>query len=419
MIETLRTITEGRIEDIALENMVNAKLCQLIATKNVRFKQNANSDPTPLGYYSFCFIPSGFGKDKAVRFIDKNFMPFLKDKITKMIDRYKQELQSRLYAEAAQLETKARKEAEKQAEEQLKQIRACNINIADATFTALYYEAEKIEKIGYGAVCIKIMELGDYIKDATKGDGTAKELLPKLKNISDGNFDPRLTRTDADRHEIDGIATIGLFCCDFNSVRSGKTNEYLIDLLDGGMGRRSFTYFYDKNTELKKIEMDWKQEEKAYQNAKEIATWLEDVFDKIPMNMVCVFSKESKDLLGSFKKECIDEQEKYMFTEEILAKAYGGAYWITTKLAVIKSVIKNPTNPIIEVKYVEEAINFYRRIKPYLSMALKEKPPSEVDKLNTFMLQWAKKAKKPIKSEEIRKGIDYKSTPWKGFRDEY
>ena len=38
--------------------MINAKLTQLVATKNVRFKQYANSDPAPLGYYSFCFIPS-------------------------------------------------------------------------------------------------------------------------------------------------------------------------------------------------------------------------------------------------------------------------------------------------------------------------------------------------------------------------
>ena len=48
-----------------------------------------------------------------------------------------------------------------------------------------------------------------------------------------------------------------------------------------------------------------------------------------------------------------------------------------------------------------------------------KRAPSEVDNLNAFMLQWAKKSRKPIKSEEIRKAIDYKSYSWKGFRDEY
>ena len=167
MIETLRIITEGEIEDIALENMINAKLTQLVATKNVRFKQYANSNPMPLGYYCFCFIPSGFGKDKAIRFIDKNYMPFLKDKISNIIDRYKMELQSKLYDEARKIEDKKKqKEAEYKIEEILNQVRPCNINIADATFTALYYEAEKIEKIGYGSICIKIMELGNYVRDA-------------------------------------------------------------------------------------------------------------------------------------------------------------------------------------------------------------------------------------------------------------
>ena len=151
MIETLRTITEGEIEDIALENMLNAKLTQMVATKNVRFKQYANSDPMPLGYYALCFLPSGVGKDKAIRFIDKSYLPFLKGKIEKIIDRYKLELQKELYQQADLLgDAKLTKEAKRQAEETIKKIRPCNINIADATFTALYYEAEKIEKMQFG-----------------------------------------------------------------------------------------------------------------------------------------------------------------------------------------------------------------------------------------------------------------------------
>lgn len=385
MIETLRTITEGEIELIALENILNAKLTQLVASKNVRFKQYANSEPMPLGYYAFCFLPSGVGKDKAVRFIDNCYMPFLKDKITAIIDKYKADLQQELYYKASLLDKNDKKAAEREADEIIAKVRPCNINIADATFTALYYQAELIEKTNYGSIFIKIMELGDTIRDAVKGDGTAKELLPKLKDMSDGDINPRLTASDNDRHEIKNISVSGLFCCDYNPLLKSRNNEYLMEFLDSGMARRSFIYFFDKSIKLNTIELDWKKEEKAYQDAANIRQWLEETFDKIPLNMICEFSAEAKDRLTEFKKECKNEKRRFMDSDELLAKAYGGAYWIVTKLAVVKSILKCPTNSMVDIKYVDEAIDFYRRIKPYLSIVVDKRPDSPEELLKKFL----------------------------------
>lgn len=123
--------------------------------------------PTALGYECLTLLNSGSGKNETIRQIDNVLMPFLKEKLEKVIDRYKSELQSELYAKAAQLDTKAKKEAEKQAEEQLNKIRACNINISDCTMTGIYYEAEQmISKTGYGALCIKLTEFGDIVNAA-------------------------------------------------------------------------------------------------------------------------------------------------------------------------------------------------------------------------------------------------------------
>src|SRR5574344_290502 len=146
MIQFLKVMTNNDIEDVELQNILNSKLTQLIGMKNLMFKQYSDSKPMPLGYQSFTFLNSGAGKDETIRQIDHALMPFLKDKLESVIDRYKQELQSELYAKAAQLDGKARKEAEHQAEEQLNKIRCCNINISDCTFTGLAYEADRSEE---------------------------------------------------------------------------------------------------------------------------------------------------------------------------------------------------------------------------------------------------------------------------------
>ena len=131
MIDFLSVMTNYDIEPVALQNILNAKLTQLIGSKNLTFKQYSHSKPTALGYECLTLLNSGTGKDETIRQIDNALMPFLKEKLEKVIDSYKMELQSELYAKAAQLDTKAKREAEKQAEEQLNKIRACNINISD------------------------------------------------------------------------------------------------------------------------------------------------------------------------------------------------------------------------------------------------------------------------------------------------
>ena len=86
----------------------------------------------------------------------------------------------------------SRKEAERQAEEQLNKIRCCNINISDCTFTGLAYEADQISKTGHGALCIKLTEFGDMVDAAISGDANSKELLGKLKDIADGAIEPKI-----------------------------------------------------------------------------------------------------------------------------------------------------------------------------------------------------------------------------------
>ena len=345
-------------------------------------------------------------------------MPFLKDKLESVIDRYKQELQSELYAKAAQLDGKARKEAERQAEEQLNKIRCCNINISDCTFTGLAYEADQISKTGHGALCIKLTEFGDMVDAAISGDANSKELLGKLKDIADGAIEPKIIAGEV-RKNIYGIPVIVIMCCDYVSLLKPKSKAYLESYLSSGMARRAFTYIPTEQKPINKP-TTWQEREKAQMKAMEISNHLETVFDSIPYNMVCEFSAGAKSLINEFEMQCIDEFNELYKYDEISAKEVKGSFWKISKLAVVYSVLDNPTERLIDSKYVQQAITFYRKIQPCLKVLLDKRAPDEVDKLRNFMLQWAKKASEPIKSGEIRKGIDHTNTnTWKSFKNEW
>src|SRR5574344_1529626 len=153
--------------------------------------------------------------------------------------------------------------------------------------------------------------------------------------------------------------------------------------------------------------------------AMEISNHLENVFDSIPYNMVCEFSAGAKSLINEFEMQCIDEFNELYKYDEISAKEVKGSFWKISKLAVVYSVLDNPTERLVDKKYVEQAMSFYRKIQPCVKGIWDKRAPSEVENLNTFMLQWDKKARSPIKSEEIRTASDYKSYSWKGCREEY
>lgn len=400
MIDYLRTMTNNNISELALENILNAKLVQLVASKNVRFKQYSYSPAMPLGYMCFNFLKSGAGKDQCIRLIDKSLMPFLKSKLTAIIDNYKLDMQSRLYADADRLDAKASKDAKKEADLMIAKIRPCTINIAEATFTGLYSEAEQIEKTGYGALCLKVTELGDVVRAAIKGDAISKEYLTKLKNIADGDIEARLTGGEV-RHNVEGIATIAILCSDHNALLKPKEKEWLEDYLDGGMGRRSFTYISDDSSTDINPPLDHTAKEKAQMRAFEISKHLENVFDSIPLNMVCEFSPAAKKALDDYTLKCHNDFNRLIKSNEICAKEALGAFWKVTKLAVVLSVIENPTCNIVDTVYVQKAIDFNTRIQPCLAQLINKKPENEIDLLKKYLLTWISEGAEPLKRKDI------------------
>ena len=150
----IRDVTNN-VDDLAILNCLNAKFANMITQKNILFRQYSNSNPRTLSYYAMNFQPSGSSKDLVVDSINDYLMPFIEQELKSRIEQYKNTF-----------ELKHPEMNAKQIKEELEKIRPENFEIANCTFSGFYKECYQLDKIGFGAICIRISELGDFLSMA-------------------------------------------------------------------------------------------------------------------------------------------------------------------------------------------------------------------------------------------------------------
>ena len=62
-VKFLKTMTDANLSDLALINVVNAKLTYMLSLGGAKFKQYTNGNDIILSYYGMSFLPAGSGKD--------------------------------------------------------------------------------------------------------------------------------------------------------------------------------------------------------------------------------------------------------------------------------------------------------------------------------------------------------------------
>jgi hypothetical protein len=121
----INVLCDNMVDEVAIINMLNAKLMHLMTFKGVKFESIDNLDrPMPPTYYAFNFVPSGGLKNKLLMEIDR-LMPFCKEIIKKYNDTRLRELELKHYQELSGLsgaEEKALKREQKMEKKAFKEL---------------------------------------------------------------------------------------------------------------------------------------------------------------------------------------------------------------------------------------------------------------------------------------------------------
>ena len=235
-------MTDNNLSELALINVTNSKLTYLLSMGGAKFKQYTNGNDIILSYYGMSFLPSGSGKDYVLNLFNNYLIPFVPGYMEKVIKDYKEEFEAQEEYKIRQLDKKQQKQAEYDLQQKINNFRYLNTEIHDATVLGLYSDAEIIDRIGQGALFLRIEELGDYIDGITTGNKQKKELFEKLKEISDGRFSATTISGDNKRKTLNNIPVSAMLYSDFENFKTTRNREYLNKMLRTGISRRSFIF---------------------------------------------------------------------------------------------------------------------------------------------------------------------------------
>lgn len=362
----------NNVDDLAILNCLNAKFANMITQKSILFRQYSNSSPRTLSYYAMNFQPSGSSKDYVVDCINEYLMPFIEQELQSKIEQYKNTF-----------ELKHPELNAKQVREELAKVRPENFEIANCTFTGFYKEAYQLDQLGFGAICIRISELGDFLTMAQSGDKGKAELLSKMKETYEGNVMPSIISGDTSRKKLKNINIQVIMYTDYENLFAESVKEYFLALLRTGLARRCYVFIPDSETKLDYV-ITAEEKERQFEKARTIQQDIKRIYDSIISNTIYSLSEESKQMLVDYQNSCIDyfnsSRDNMIVKLEKL-----NSFWKITKLAVVYSIIDNPTSIIVQSKYVQMAIDFYKLISPSLKKVIEKRKKSEIEKYAEYI----------------------------------
>lgn len=385
-IKFLNVMTDNNLSELALINVANAKLTYLLSMGGAKFKQFTNGNDIILSYYGMSFLPSGSGKDYVLNLFNNYLIPFVPGYMEKVIKDYKEEFEAQEEYKIRQLDKKQQKQAEYDLQQKINNFRYLNTEIHDATVLGLYSDAEIIDRIGQGALFLRIEELGDYIDGITTGNKQKKELFEKLKEISDGRFSATTISGDNKRKTLNNIPVSAMLYSDFENFKTTRNREYLNKMLRTGISRRSFIFMEEIKPVNKAI--DFMEKQQAIVEAQQLSAELKSIFTNIAGKSY-LLSEEAHRTIDAYKNQCIDAYNEEVAQKNITIQGLDikESWWKILKLGVVYHILNDPTNILVSSRDILEAIDFYREICNSFKILKDTHADTAVEKMVKYVIE--------------------------------
>lgn len=379
-------MTDNNLSELALINVTNSKLTYLLSMGGAKFKQYTNGNDIILSYYGMSFLPSGSGKDYVLNLFNNYLIPFVPGYMEKVIKDYKEEFEAQEEYKIRQLDKKQQKQAEYDLQQKINNFRYLNTEIHDATVLGLYSDAEIIDRLGQGALFLRIEELGDYIDGITTGNKQKKELFEKLKEISDGRFSATTISGDNKRKTLNNIPVSAMLYSDFENFKTTRNREYLNKMLRTGISRRSFIFMEEIKPVNKAI--DFMEKQQAIVEAQQLSAELKSIFTNIAGKSY-LLSEEAHRTIDAYKNQCIDAYNEEVAQKNITIQGLDikESWWKILKLGVVYHILNDPTNILVSSRDILEAIDFYREICNSFKILKDTHADTAVEKMIKYIIE--------------------------------
>lgn len=415
--ENIKIQCDNELDKLAIYNLLLAKWCSVIASKNIMTDSCRHVQPCPLAYYGLNLLPSGGNKNKPLTAVEGIFK-WIENEYDEQNEKNKQR-----YIEQAKeklgdnVDSKDIEKIEKKAENLLKLKSKTN----SATGQKLYAICEQIVKCEFGSLFIYDTE---FIKkfEAKISGKSLDDTIDAIYNLYDGTPD-FLDTVLTNREFISGISCNVCYASDFSRLlRNQKTNKEFRNYLQDGFARRIYLYATKNvNSLQQQVNLPSVDDLQAAKNR------LVDFYHKtrelyylINSAQIYEFSPQADIYIQKYQqrvKERIKKEFSYAEVlsddDEILKINLNGSTWKIIKTAFLFHLIENPRNTQVGVEPIQMAEKYFNAFHENLAIFLNKKALDKLDEYKNFV--YKNLGVEMLKNDEFRKELGIHYNYWKDF----
>lgn len=392
--EYLKPLTKTTPEDAILLDLL-IKIGQMALLRRATFEGISTTHPIPINIYGIIFMPSGEGKDKPLRIIDKDLMSaYFKSFEILKFETYKEQKD--------QVSQKANEQFKKAGAERERYINEnspmeLSYEIQDATMEGFLSMRQTFGQTDWGGVFVKIGEFADYISTRNMA---RMEFISSIVDVYDtGDSKPKIIKGQKHYNSVNGVPTVALLHTSPAGILGGMPKKQILQFLNRGLARRSFICYpengttgYEDFTAYREIIKETKAKQKSISELFTNACQ----FNRPKINFK--ITDEADEMLFYYQQEC--EHKANLLEEETLKPELKNRFWKTIKLAGLIAFFEHPGQDKITALDLDTAIMLAEHYGQYLQKFVESSELDDIEKLYRF---FKRNLGKTLTTMDIRK----------------
>lgn len=274
-------------------NLTLVKVAQMFTAKRIKYVEYCNSNYP--NYYAIVFMPSGAGKDRISKELDKFvFYPFrewFKCRVMSYKEKSKKQIEE--FAMSKYPDENNEKQRKLFIKEKLKEVRNMIIEVSEGTREGFYTDAVAFNQAEFGSLMVKIAELGQYLNNMTNEQ---RLFFNTLFEAYSGIIRSKCIKGQQREYDVEDLPVNALLYSDPTMFKKKNLEEIFNTLMETGLGRRCTITFMNKK-EPYVIEKDatkaYDAENKYYKDLKALGEEMFRIFDAVPLNAYYELSRET------------------------------------------------------------------------------------------------------------------------------
>lgn len=332
-------------ESLLLDLLV--KISQLISLNRTHVVSQIGT--TLINMYAVIFMPSGSGKDKPLKLIDKHFMKTFEENFHRKREAYQERRLKELQDEAEEkFGGKAATAKKVYIENSLPRVLVPEIS--NGTMEGLADLRQVLYDAKFGGTFLKISEFSDFI---TSNNNARSEFLTFIVELfDDGSSLAKIIKSDKQALPVKGVPSNIIMHSSIAKLVESEGYSKLMTLIDRGLARRSFLcypsldkfYYQQKDDSLESMFKKFiSSNEATEQKIKDYQSMWEEAYEGTKDGKTYVLTREADFVLFAYKKYLEEVSNKISTTKEEGFRAEVlGRFWKTLKLAGLIAVWEHP-----------------------------------------------------------------------------